>query len=137
MAHFLIKSDPDTYGLADLEKDGSTVWDGVRNPFAVKHMRTVASGDHVLVYHTGSEKAVVGLAVAASAGRDDPKNKRLAVFDLRFVARAPKPLTLAAVKADPVTEDCILARASRLSVMPLDPPLFAHLCKGAGLKVPR
>jgi predicted RNA-binding protein with PUA-like domain len=129
---WLVKSDPETYGLDDLERDGQTVWDGVTNPVAVRHLRAVHKGDSVLVYHTGDEKAVVGLGSAASDGRPDPKNSKLAVFDLAFVRRLPQPVTLAAIKADPRFGDFELVRVSRLSVMPVPADLWSRILKMAG-----
>jgi len=132
MAYWLVKSDPDTYGLADLERDRRTRWDGVANPVAVKHIRGIAAGDAVLVYHTGAEKAVVGLGRAASAGAPDPKNPKLAVFDLEFVRRVPKPVTLVALKADAAFAAFDLVRLPRLSVMPVPAPLWKKLLALAG-----
>lgn len=127
MAYWLVKSDPDTYGLADLERDRKTRWDGVANPVAVKHIRGIAAGDPVLVYHTGQEKAVVGIGRAASAGGPDPKDPKLAVFDLEFVRRVPKPVTLAALKADATFAAFDLVRLPRLSVMPVPAPLWKKI----------
>ena len=132
MVHWLVKSDPDTYGLDDLERDRKTLWDGVANPVAVKHIRAIAAGDSLLVYHTGAEKAVVGIARAASAGRPDPKDAKLAVFDLEFVRRAAKPVTLAALKADPAFAAFDLVRLPRLSVMPVPAPLWKKILARAG-----
>lgn len=132
---FLIKSDPDTYSLHHLRKDGQTVWDGVRNPVAQKHLRSMKKGDAVLVYHTGDEKSVVGLARAASDPYPDPKDKtgRLHVFDIQYVAQAQTPVSLATVKADPVTRQMELARLPRLSVMPVGEKEWKHLTRLAGL----
>ena len=127
MAYWLLKSDPDTYGFADLERDHRTTWDGVSNPVAVKHLRSIKEGDECLVYHTGEEKSVIGLATAASDARPDPKNPKLAVFDLEAVERLPHPVTLAAVKADPTFADFALVRQPRLSVMPVPPSLWKRL----------
>lgn len=127
MAYWLVKSDPETYGLADLERDHTTRWDGVANPVAVKHIRGIAAGDAVLVYHTGKEKAVVGVGRAASAGAPDPKDPKLAVFDLEFVRRVPKPVTLAALKADAAFTGFDLVRLPRLSVMPVPALLWKKI----------
>ena len=132
MAHWLVKSDPDTYGLDDLERDRKTLWDGVANPVAVKHIRAIAAGDSLFVYHTGAEKSVVGIARAASAGRPDPKDAKLAVFDLEFVRRVAKPVTLAALKADPAFAAFDLVRLPRLSVMPVPAPLWKKILARAG-----
>jgi predicted RNA-binding protein with PUA-like domain len=131
---FLVKSDPDTYGLNQLEKDGKTVWDGVRNPTALRHLRSIHKGDHVLVYHSGAEKSVVGLAMAASAPYPDPRHEGLWAFDLQFVARAQNPVTLKDLKADARFRDFDLVRLPRLSTMAVSTHLFGILCQMAGLK---
>jgi predicted RNA-binding protein with PUA-like domain len=133
MAYWLVKSDPETYGLAELERDRRTVWDGVTNPVALKHIRAVKKGDEVLVYHTGDEKSVVGVGRAASDAAPDSKSRdsKLSVFDLEFVRRLPKPVSLAAIKADPRFADFALVRMSRLSVMPVPPPLWKLLLEMA------
>ena len=85
MACWLVKSDPETYGFADLERDRKTVWDGVSNALALQHLRKVRKGDSVLVYHSGAEKAIVGIAKAASDAYADPKagDAKLAVFEIQ------------------------------------------------------
>ena len=135
MATFLVKSDPETYGLNELEKDGTTRWDGVKNPVAQRHLRTMAKGDDVLVYHTGDDKAVVGLARAASAPYADPKDKtrRLFVVDLEFVKRAKTPMTLATFKADKTFDAMPLVRVPRLSVMPVEDALAIKVRAYCGL----
>src|ERR1700722_2161678 len=84
-AIWLLKSDPETYSFFDLEHDGKTVWDGVANNMALKNLRNVKRGDQIIVYHTGQERAAVGLAEAASAPYPDPKQKdpRMVVIDLK------------------------------------------------------
>lgn len=134
MAYWLVKADPDSYGYANLERDGTTRWDGVSNPLALKHMRAVAKGDAVLVYHTGAEKCVTGLARAASGPYPDPEDPsgRLVVFDLSAQRRLKQPVLLAAVKADPRFAEFPLVRMPRLSVMPVPPPLWKRLLDLAG-----
>jgi len=127
MACWLVKSDPDTYALSDLQRDGTTRWDGVSNPVAVKHIRSIQKGDEILVYHTGDEKSVVGVARAASGSYADPKNAKLAVFDLEFVRALARPVTLATVKADPRFATFELVRVPRLSVMPVPPAIRERL----------
>lgn len=120
-AKWLFKSDPDTYSFFDLERDGKTVWDGVSNPLALKHLRSVRKGDAVLVYHTGDEKAVVGLAEALSNSYSDPKQKdpRLAVVDLKAGKRLARPVTLSEIKQQAAFKGFDLVRLPRLSVMPV------------------
>jgi predicted RNA-binding protein with PUA-like domain len=135
MATFLVKSDPETYGLDELEKDGTTRWDGVKNPVAQKHLRAMAKGDDVFIYHSGEDKAVVGLARADSAPYPDPKDKtgKLHVVDLRFVKRVKTPMTLATFKADAAFESMPLVRMPRLSVMPVEDAHAARVFKHCGL----
>ena len=85
MAYWLLKTEPDCYSWADLARDKSTVWDGVSNALALKHIRSMKKGDEALIYHTGDEKAVVGVAEVVSAAYPDPKegDERLVVVDLR------------------------------------------------------
>jgi predicted RNA-binding protein with PUA-like domain len=122
MADFLFKTEPSEYSFADLEAKGAGVWDGVRNPVALKHMRDMAKGDRVFVYHTGSAKAVAGLARAASAAYPDPKapaGSSAVVIDLVPLAALKRPVTLATLKADPEFASSPLVRQGRLSVVPL------------------
>jgi len=118
---WLMKSDPDTYSFANLERDGQTRWDGVSNNLALKHLRSAHKGDAVLIYETGDAKAVVGLAEVASDPYPDPKRKdpRLVVVDLKAGRRLSRPVTLAEVKQQPSLKDFYLARMPRLSVMPV------------------
>jgi len=118
---WLFKSDPDTYSFADLERDGKTVWDGVANNLALKHLRSARRGDAVLVYHTGEEKAVVGLAEVARDAYPDPKQKdpRLVVVDLAAGKRLARPVPLAEIKQQASLKDFYLVRMPRLSVMPV------------------
>ena len=121
MSRWLLKTEPSTYAFADLVRDGRTTWDGVSNPVALGHLRAMKKGDEALVYHTGDEKAAVGIARVASDPYPDPKQKdpRLVVVDLEPVRALPRPVTLKAVKADPRFADFALVRISRLSVMPV------------------
>src|SRR5213594_4364923 len=100
MVRFLVKTEPSTYSFADLQRDRRTVWDGVSNPVALKHLATLRKGDTVVVYHTGAEKQAVGLAVAVSDAYPDPKSKdpRRLVVDLEAKRPLPRPVTLAQAK---------------------------------------
>ncbi|HZM16157.1 MAG TPA: EVE domain-containing protein [Candidatus Krumholzibacteria bacterium] len=135
MRYWLLKADPGAYGFADLERERRAVWDGVSNPVALKNMREVRKGDAALVYHTGDEKAVVGLARVVSDPSPDPANARLVVFALEPVKRLASPVSLAAVKADPRFQDFPLVRQPRLSVLPVPPDLWKLLMRMAGEKV--
>lgn len=133
MARFLVKTEPSTYSFADLQRDKRTVWDGVSNPVALKHLVTIRKGDTVVVYHTGDEKQAVGLAVAASDAYPDPKLKdpKRPVVDLAADKLLPKPVSLAQVKADAMLKTSDLARLPRLSVMPLSEAQFKRLLQMA------
>jgi len=117
MAHFLAKTDPETYSLEDLERDQRTVWDGVTNPQAVRAIRAMRPGDRVFIYHSGGNSAVVGLATVRSQPRPDPKNAKSAVADLEFTARLDPPTTLAEIKQSGKFDDWALVRQGRLSTM--------------------
>jgi predicted RNA-binding protein with PUA-like domain len=118
---WLFKEEPSSYSFDRLLNEGRTTWTGVKNALAQKHLRTVRKGDRILVYHTGTEKAVVGIAKAVSHAYQDPDDgtgSRAAV-DIAPVARLARPVTLAAIKADPAFAAFPLVRISRLSVMPV------------------
>lgn len=118
--YWIMKTEPSTYSFADLAREGRAVWDGVKNPVALKHMRAMRTGDAVMIYHTGDEKAVVGLAKVVSEAYPDPKNKdpKLLVVDLAAGRPLARPVALAAIKADTAFADLGLVRMGRLSVMP-------------------
>lgn len=134
MAAWLVKTEPSTYSFADLLRDRKTVWDGVSNPVALKHLAAIRKGDTVFVYHTGAEKQVVGVASAASDPYPDPKleDPGRKVVELAAGKPLPRPVALATVKADAVLASWDLARLPRLSVMPLDETQHRRLLKLAG-----
>lgn len=136
MAGWLLKTEPTVYSYNDLERDQKTVWDGVSNNLALKHIRQVQKGDLALVYHTGEEKAIVGIAEIASAAYADPKRNdpKLAVFDLRPKRKLARPVSLAEVKANEKLKDFELVRMARLSVMPVSDPIWKILMRMAGEK---
>lgn len=121
----LLKSDPETYSLDDLERDGTTAWDGVRNATAQIHLRTIRPGDELLIYHSGGERAVVGLARAVGSPRPDPTDPagKASCVDIAFVRRLPRPVPLSDFKSRFAQFD--LVRISRLSVMPVPPDVEA------------
>ncbi len=121
MALWLFKQEPGCYSYSDLERDGSTLWDGVSNALARKHLRQVKPGDRVLFYHTGKDKAVIGEMKAVSEPEADPKSDdpKSVVLKVQFVRRLPKPVTLAAIKKDSLLIDWDLVRLPRLSVVPV------------------
>ena len=121
MAQWLVKEEPEHYGYDQLEKDRKTVWAGVRNPLAQKHLRSIRKGDRIFYYHTGKEKAVVGVARAATDAYPDPNDAtgKLCVVDVAAEKKLPRPVTLAEIKSDGAFSDFPLVRMSRLSVMPV------------------
>lgn len=119
--NWLVKSDPDEYSADDLARERTTLWSGVRNALAQIHIRAMRKGDAVLVYHTGSEKAVVAQARVSSAptaDRTDSSGRGHAV-ELAFESRLPRSVPLAEIKAHPACRDFALVKMSRLSVMPV------------------
>lgn len=131
MAYWLFKQEPSTYNYSQLEKDGRTVWDGVANNLALKHLRSVKKGDRAIFYHTGDEKQAVGMMEIVSDPYPDPKDKSLVVVDVRLAGRLKKPVTLGQIKADPAFANWELVRISRLSVMPVPDKLWAKIMKMA------
>jgi predicted RNA-binding protein with PUA-like domain len=131
---WLLKTEPDHYSYADLERDGTTVWDGVGNNTALMHIRTMQPGDLALIYHTGDQRQAVGLAEIISAPYPDPLagDPKLVVIDLKPLRRLRLPVTLAAVKADPEFADFALVRQGRLSVVPVTDTQWARLLRMAG-----
>ena len=119
--YWILKTDADTYAFDQLARERRAVWDGVSNSLALKHIRSMRKGDQALIYHSGDEKALVGLARIASGPYPDPKagDPRLAVVDVEAGERLARPVTLAAVKADPAFAELGLVRMSRLSVIPV------------------
>lgn len=129
MANWLFKEEPTNYSYDDLARDGRTSWTGVRNPVAQKHLRAVKKGDRVFFYHTGTVKAIVGIAKAAAAAYPDPGDKtgKLYAVDVVPVRKLDAPVTLAAVKADKYFASFALTRVPRLSVMPVDDETWDRL----------
>jgi predicted RNA-binding protein with PUA-like domain len=119
--NWLFKEEPSSYNFEQFTEDGGTSWAGVRNPLAQKHLRSVRKGDRVFYYHTGSEKAVVGIARATSDPYPDPKDPsgKLVVVDVAPVQALKRPVTLAEIKALKAFADFPLTRLPRLSVMPV------------------
>ncbi len=135
-AKWLLKSDPEHYSFFDLERDGKTVWDGIANNMALKNLRAVRCGDQVIVYHTGDERAAVGLAEAVSDPYPDPKQKdpRLVVIELQARGKLPRPVTLDEVKKTAALKNFDLVRLPRLSVMPVSDAQWKILLAMAGKK---
>jgi predicted RNA-binding protein with PUA-like domain len=119
--NWLFKEEPTHYGYDSLVKDKRTVWSGVKNPLAQKHLRSVKKGDRIFYYHTGDEKSVVGIAKALGDAYADPQDKtgKQSVVDVAPVKKLAQPVTLASIKADAAFKTFPLVRISRLSVMPV------------------
>jgi predicted RNA-binding protein with PUA-like domain len=146
MATFLFKTEPGEFSFADLQRDGRALWTGVSNASALIHLRSCAPGDEVLIYHTGDQKAVVGLARVAGPVQHDPDqpeartptgSPKHACVPIEALRAAPSPVTLAQIKADARFADFALVRLSRLSVMPVPAELDIALRALAGLNGPR
>ena len=119
MAYWLMKSEPASYGWDDLVWDGSAEWDGVRNPAARLHLKAMAVGDEAFFYHSGKDKAVVGVMRIARAAESDPKDANWVSVRVEPVHPLPRPVTLAAIKAAPSLAALEMLRQSRLSVSPV------------------
>ena len=132
--HWLLKTEPSTYSFERLASEGRAVWDGVRNNLALTHLRGMKEGDRVMIYHTGAEKSVVGLARVTRAAYPDPamNDPKLVVVDLKPDAPLATPVSLAAIKADPDFADFALVRMGRLSVMPVTPEQWKRILAMAG-----
>ena len=114
--HYLLKTEPSVYSFADLQRDQSTIWDGVTNPVAVKNLREMQKGAKLVIYHTGDEKSAVGTATVESVDATDPKVPKVRIKVGKPIA---KPVTLAEIKAAKLFADSALVRQGRLSVVPL------------------
>lgn len=141
MPTFLLKTEPSEYSFADLTRDKKTTWTGVTNPGALITLRSIKKGDELFIYHTGDEKAIVGLAKALTNAFEDPANPgttdtsapKFAVLDLAPVRAAMKPVTLAQIKADKRFAEFLLVKNSRLSAMPVPAALDKLIREWAGL----
>ena len=121
---YLLKTEPTVYSFADLQRDKSTIWDGVANPVALKNLRGMKSGERLVIYHTGDEKSAVGTAMVLAVDAADPKNPQVKIKVGKPLA---KPVTLADVKASTLFADSPLVRQGRLSVVPLTAAQYKFL----------
>jgi len=117
MNYFLAKTDPETYSIEDLARDRHTVWDGVRNPQALRAIGEMRPGDRVFIYHSGGNSCIAGLAKVTSAPRQDPGDAKLTVVDFEFLTTLEPPATLREIKDSGLFADWALVRQSRLSTM--------------------
>jgi predicted RNA-binding protein with PUA-like domain len=121
---YLLKTEPTAYSFADLQRDKNTVWDGVANPVALRHLREMKPGDRLVIYETGERKSAVGTASVVSVDASDPKNPQVKIKAEKALG---KPVTLAEVRAQKLFVDSPLVRQGRLSVVPLSAAQFKFL----------
>lgn len=129
MALWLLKTEPDSYSWDNLIRDKKTVWDGISNALALKHLRAMKKGDLAFIYHTGDQRAAVGVAEITSDPYQDPKleDERRVVVDLRPKRRLAHEVTLSAIKADPTFTDWVFLRIGRLSVVPVPEKMWKRI----------
>jgi predicted RNA-binding protein with PUA-like domain len=132
--YWILKTDSEVYPFTALERDRRTTWDGVSNPVALKHIRSMQPGDQLLIYHSGTTKEIVGVAKVVGQPCADPKDKsgKLTVVDIEVDRRLPRTVSLAEIKAEPAFADLGLVRTPRLSVMPATPVQWKKLLSMAG-----
>jgi predicted RNA-binding protein with PUA-like domain len=136
MAYFLAKSEPGAYSIADLERDGETVWDGVKSAQAVAVIKAMQPGDIVLIYHSGGESAIVGTAEVISEPRPDTNEPKSWVVDIRYRGRVAPPVTLRQVKESGKFADFVLVRQGRLSTMAVPQAFIDWLRAEHGAVIP-
>jgi predicted RNA-binding protein with PUA-like domain len=129
MAYWLLKTEPTEYSWSDLVRDKKSVWSGITNATALKNMRAMKKGDQALIYHTGGERAVIGIAEIASAPYPDPKagDEKIVVVDLKPKKALPAPVGLETIKADKTFAGWDLLRIGRLSVVPVPPAMWKRI----------
>jgi predicted RNA-binding protein with PUA-like domain len=121
---YLLKTEPSTYSFSDLQREKTTIWDGVSNPVALRHLREMKPGERLVIYHTGDEKSAVGTASVVSVDASEAKNPQVKIKVGQAIA---KPVTLAEAKANKLFADSPLVRQGRLSVVPLSGAQFKFL----------
>ena len=121
---YLLKTEPSTYSFADLQREGTTIWDGVSNPVALKNLRAMKPGERLVIYHTGDEKSAVGTATVVLVDASDAKNPQVKI---KAGKANPMPVTLAETKANKLFAESPLVRQGRLSVVPLTETQFKFL----------
>jgi predicted RNA-binding protein with PUA-like domain len=129
MANWLLKTEPDTYSFDDLVREGEAVWDGVSNNWALKFIRSIRRGDQIMIYHSGKEKRIVGLAKVTSNPYPDPQknNPSLLVFNLRAKKKLSGNISLQRLKNDPDFANLLLVKHTRLSVLPVEEKLWKKI----------
>ncbi len=121
---YLLKTEPSEYSFADLQREKETIWDGISNPVALKHLREMQPGARLIIYETGDHKSAVGTASVVSVDASDPRNPKVKIKAGKPLAQ---PVSLAQIKANPLFEDSPLVRQGRLSVVPLTAPQYKKL----------
>jgi predicted RNA-binding protein with PUA-like domain len=122
--YYLLKTEASTYSFADLHRDGTTIWDGVTNPVAVRNLREMPKGAKLVIYHTGDERQAVGTATVIGVDASDPKNPRV---EIKAGKAITKPVTLAEMKSNKLFKDSPLVKQGRLSVVPLTAAQYESL----------
>lgn len=122
--NYLLKTEPSEYSFADLQHDKETIWDGVSNPVALKHLRSMKSGERLIIYETGDVKSAVGSATVVSVDASDAKNPRVKI---KAGKALPRPVSLAEIKSKKAFADSPLVRQGRLSVVPLNEEQYGFL----------
>jgi len=122
--HYLLKTEPSEYSFSDLQRDKETIWDGVRNPVALRHLREMPAGAKLVIYHTGEERRAVGTARVLAVDAADPKNPRVKIEAGKALAQ---PVSLAEIKAHKAFANSPLLRQGRLSVVPLSEEQYSFL----------
>lgn len=133
MAYWLLKTEPGSWSWEQQAASGITAWDGVANAQALKNMRAMAVGDRAFFYHTGNEKQVVGLIEITRAFYPDPNDPASGLVDVKALSPLPRPVTLAAIKAEPQLAGLALVKQPRLSVLPVDDSSWARICAMGGV----
>src|SRR5580698_2467798 len=124
--NYLLKTEPTVYSFADLQRENTTIWDGVTNPVALKNLRAMKPGEHLIIYHTGDEKSAVGSATVVELEAADAKDP---LVRIKGGKPLPRPVTLAEIKANKLFADSPLVRQGRLSVVPLTEGQYSWLVK--------
>jgi predicted RNA-binding protein with PUA-like domain len=125
--NYLLKTEPSVYSFTDLEREKTTIWDGVTNPVALKNLRAMKPSDQLVIYHTGDEKSALGTATVVSVDASDAKNPQVKI---KVGKPLPRAVTLAEMKANKLFADSALVRQGRLSVVPLTDAQYNYLLKG-------
>ena len=136
MAYWLVKSEPSSYSWEQMQKDGRTFWSGVRNFQASNNMKAMKMGDQAFFYHSGDDKAVVGIVEVAKEYYPDHTDEtgKFGMVDMKADRPLKTPVTLAAIKAEPKLKNLLLVKQSRLSVVPIDDASWKLICGMGGIK---